>query len=360
MNHKHQAFVTQYLKFGDQVHAYKLAYKSKADYKSLQSSANRLLNRPEIAQAIYDAEIRIRTDVEQKIAAERAREFFTIEEKLNLLHDIATGNIRVERNYKGKNCSQCTTYDTPSINQRLAAIRDHSKLAGHYPYKQNGKWVIPALREQQEQNTIPPSKEVPRKRGAEDVHTQHEEPNTENKNVIPCPDTGSQETPSNNTEEKPNTEILQQNTTTTELSPAGGGGEVRAGGGTLAQNNSPGAFPAQCGKGGVAPVAGRRMSAREEPNTENKNVIPCPDTGPQETPLNNTEEKPNTEILQQNTTTEPETGLSASGVRIGGQTNNTEKLQQNTTTEHGQTTSIHKKNTTSVPRNHSPANLSPC
>jgi len=155
MNIKQYKFVTEYLKWGNQLIAYKNAYQSKGSYKSIQSAANRLLNDPEVAKAIYESEARIRGEVEIAIANRQIKEILTIEEKRTLLKQIAAGTMYVEQKYKGKNCTQCSQYISPTINQMLAAIREDNKLAGHYPHKQNGKWIIPAAQAEEENSGTP-------------------------------------------------------------------------------------------------------------------------------------------------------------------------------------------------------------
>ena len=66
-------------------------------------------------------------------------EVFSIEEKRVLLKKIATGQMMVEQYYKGKDCNMCTQYVRPSIWHVLSAIKEDSRLAGHYPTQHPGK-----------------------------------------------------------------------------------------------------------------------------------------------------------------------------------------------------------------------------
>jgi len=144
-----------YLKHRDKIVAHNLAYGNNPNYDSVESSANRLLRIPEIADTIQSIQDTIRHEVEEEFKAKYREELLSIYDKRMLLKRIATGEMYVEQKYKGKNCTQCSQYISPTINQMLAAIREDNKLAGHHPFKQNGKWVIPALQTQQEENITP-------------------------------------------------------------------------------------------------------------------------------------------------------------------------------------------------------------
>lgn len=132
MNLKQHSFITEYLRHRDHVVAYKNAYQSTSDYRTIESAANRLLRQPEIAQAIQDAMNSIRAEVEEELKQELKTELLTLQKKRELLAKIAMGEQVVEQNFRGKNCSQCTQFIKPTINQMLKAIDLDSKLAGHY------------------------------------------------------------------------------------------------------------------------------------------------------------------------------------------------------------------------------------
>ncbi|MCB0698954.1 MAG: hypothetical protein H6551_12120 [Chitinophagales bacterium] len=133
MNQKQQRFVTEYLRIGDKVIAYRIAYQTRStNLRSLESAVNRLLNDPEVAKAISDVQSRIRADVEQELKEEFRRELLSVQRKRELLAAIATGDILVEQHYKGKGCATCTQLVRPTINQMLKAIDIDSKLARHY------------------------------------------------------------------------------------------------------------------------------------------------------------------------------------------------------------------------------------
>lgn len=134
MNLKQYRFVTEYLKWGDPAHAYKLAYNCKSNnYRSMESAANRLLNNPEIATAIEEAEARLRSEAEQEVKQRITAELLTVQRKREILARIAEGNVYIEQQYKGKDCKTCTQMVKPSINQMLKAIDLDSRLAGDYP-----------------------------------------------------------------------------------------------------------------------------------------------------------------------------------------------------------------------------------
>lgn len=132
MNIRQHKFVTEYLRWGDQVIAYKNAYNATSNYKTLESAANRLLRDPEVAQTIREAQTRIRESVEKEVAEQQKGQLLTIQKKRELLHQIATGEMHVLQYYKGKDCNTCTQYVTPTINHMLRAIHLDNKLAGHY------------------------------------------------------------------------------------------------------------------------------------------------------------------------------------------------------------------------------------
>ena len=158
MTEQQKDFVHMYLKHRDKIVAHNLAYGNNSNIASVESSANRLLRIPEIADTIRSIQDNIRHEVEEEFKAKYREELLTIYEKRLLLKKIATGELYIEQKYKGKNCTQCSHYISPTINQMLAALKEDSKLAGHHPFKQNGKWVIPALQTEQEKHENPQQK----------------------------------------------------------------------------------------------------------------------------------------------------------------------------------------------------------
>lgn len=154
MNLKQQTFITEYLRRNDAFTAYCIAYNLKdcSNYTSIMSSANRLLNTPEVAETIRTIMDGIRYDVEQEIKAEMKRELLTVQRKRELLAQIATGEMYVMQYYKGKDCNQCSQHVAPTINQMLRAIDLDSRLAGHYPdVKRNTKQNIAAVEKLEQQ-----------------------------------------------------------------------------------------------------------------------------------------------------------------------------------------------------------------
>lgn len=134
MNLKQYRFVTEYLKWGDPAHAYKLAYNCKSNnYRSMESAANRLLNNPEVATAIQEAEARLRSEAEMEVKQRITAELLTVQRKREILARIAESNVYIEQQYKGKDCKTCTQMVKPTINQMLKAIDLDSRLAGDYP-----------------------------------------------------------------------------------------------------------------------------------------------------------------------------------------------------------------------------------
>lgn len=191
MNLKQQTFITEYLRHNDAFTAYCIAYNLKdcSNYTSVMSSANRLLNSPEVAKTITAIMEGIRHDVEQEIKAEMKRELLTVQRKRELLTQIATGEMYVMQYYKGKDCNQCSQHVAPTINQMLRAIDLDSRLAGHYPdVKHNTKQNIAAVEklEQQlakeEQTTTNHNK----KGDVYDTAEIEEEQECENSTVVPA------------------------------------------------------------------------------------------------------------------------------------------------------------------------------
>ena len=139
MNLKQQRFITEFLRYGDKIIAYKAAYENpSADPEVIISSANRLLRKPEIREAIEAAQKRIRYEVEAELKAELKQELLTIQRKREILAQIANGDALIEQHTKGKNCNMCTILQRPNFNQILKAIDVDSKLAGHYKHQVNG------------------------------------------------------------------------------------------------------------------------------------------------------------------------------------------------------------------------------
>lgn len=148
MNIKQHKFVTEYLRNGNAMVAYWRAYNVKdPNGRAAESAANRLLRHPEIKAAIDESQSRIRNEVEREVAARRVEEVFSIEEKRVLLKKIATGQMMVEQYYKGKDCNMCTQYVRPSIWHVLSAIKEDSRLAGHYPQQPSKARSLSPLKE---------------------------------------------------------------------------------------------------------------------------------------------------------------------------------------------------------------------
>src|SRR5690606_22661606 len=133
MNVKQYAFVTAYLKHRDPVIAYKLATGSQStNLRSLQSAANRMLNKPGVREEIKSVLEATRAEVEAEIAETMRTELMTIERKREILAQIINGQYTVMVRAKGKNCSPCTYFNSPTISQVLSGIREDNKMAGHY------------------------------------------------------------------------------------------------------------------------------------------------------------------------------------------------------------------------------------
>src|SRR5690606_4851187 len=133
MNVKQYAFVTAYLKHRDAVTAYKLATGSEStNLRSLQSAANRMLNKPGVREEIESVLKATRAEVEAEIAETTRAELMTIHRKREILAQIINGTYTVMVRAKGKNCNPCTYFNSPTISQVLTGIREDNKMAGHY------------------------------------------------------------------------------------------------------------------------------------------------------------------------------------------------------------------------------------
>lgn len=174
MNTRQQQFVTEYLRIGDKMIAYKKAYDcDSSSYRTVESAANRLLQHPEVAAAIAEVTNRIRHEVEQQLQQELKTQLLTVQRKRELLARIAEGDIYVEQNYKGKDCNTCTQLVKPTVNQMLKAIDLDSKLAGHYTNDRNinvvhTTQVTPQPAPQDQEVVAAPDKALP----ASIVHTR--------------------------------------------------------------------------------------------------------------------------------------------------------------------------------------------
>lgn len=156
MNEKQQRFVTEFLRYGDKIIAYKAAYNNPSSNPDvIISAANRLLRNPEVKAVIEAAQNRIRAQVEEEVKAELKQELLTVQRKRELLAQIATGEALIEQHTKGKNCNMCTILQRPNFTQMLKAIDLDSRLAGHY--KSNGHDTVRPVQLQTEET---PEEEV--------------------------------------------------------------------------------------------------------------------------------------------------------------------------------------------------------
>ncbi len=154
MNLKQYAFVTEMLKHGDKIIAYKNAYQSpSSSYTTLESAANRLLKNPEVAAAIQSTLDRIRHEVEEELKDELRKELLSVQRKREILARIAEGDVYIEQTYKGKGCQSCTQMAKPTINQMLKAIDIDNRMAGDYKDKRSVTYVHPVVTKQE---TTPP------------------------------------------------------------------------------------------------------------------------------------------------------------------------------------------------------------
>lgn len=150
MNLKQYAFVTEMLKHGDKIIAYKNAYQSpSASYTTLESAANRLLKNPEVAAAIQSTLDRIRHEVEEELKDELRKELLSVQRKREILARIAEGDVYIEQTYKGKGCQSCTQMAKPTINQMLKAIDIDNRMAGDYKDKRSVTYVHPVVTKQE-------------------------------------------------------------------------------------------------------------------------------------------------------------------------------------------------------------------
>lgn len=136
MNLKQQTFITEYLRFGDAQTAYRNAYKNyHSSWRTIESSGNRLLNKPEIAEAIKNAKERIRWEVEEEFKNQVRKELLSVQRKREILAMIAQGEVYIEQTQKGKDCRMCKLLVKPGFGQMLKAIDMDNKMTGHYVTK---------------------------------------------------------------------------------------------------------------------------------------------------------------------------------------------------------------------------------
>lgn len=135
MNQKQFTFANEYLRHSNKIVAYTLAYGNSNNYTAVESAANRLLRTKEIADYIQQTRDSIRHQVEEEMKEKYKEELLTVYEKRLYIKKLLFGEIQVEIKYKGKNCTQCSHYMSPTIPMALNLLKEDSKLAGHYPDK---------------------------------------------------------------------------------------------------------------------------------------------------------------------------------------------------------------------------------
>lgn len=132
MNLKQQTFITYYLQSGDKLQAYKTAYHSKSNNdNALESAANRLLRRPDVADAIRLTLQTVRAQAETELKDQLRVELLSVNEKRAMLASIARGELVPQSIPVGKDIWR-TGALLPTINQRLKAIDIDNKIAGLY------------------------------------------------------------------------------------------------------------------------------------------------------------------------------------------------------------------------------------
>ncbi len=134
MDNNQLNFITTYLRHRSVYTAYCIAYnvEDQSQYESIMSTAQQLMDDPEVGGLIRSVLEHVHYEVEQEIRAELKTELLTIQRKRELLANIATGEMYAVQNYKAKDCNQCTQMVRPTINQMLKAIDLDNKMAGHY------------------------------------------------------------------------------------------------------------------------------------------------------------------------------------------------------------------------------------
>src|SRR5690606_24013289 len=133
MNVKQYAFVTAYLKHRDPIIAYKLATGSQStNLRSLQSAANRMLNKPGVREEIESVLKATRAEVEAEIADTPPPELLTIGRKREVLPQNVNRQYPVMVRPKGKNCPPRTYFASPTLREVLTGIKEDNQMAGHY------------------------------------------------------------------------------------------------------------------------------------------------------------------------------------------------------------------------------------
>ena len=199
MNIKQYKFVTEYLRFSDKIVAYHNAYPHPTrNDRATESAANRLMQHPEVSKAISDAQETCMSQAMEDLKDQMKEELLTVYQKRLLCKHVVLGEVREEVVFKGKGCTHCSYFREIPYSVKLRYSKEDSLLAGHYPTKRASKHN-PPIETCNISQQIPPLKEVPDNRRAEDVHSQETNETQETRNISQQPNEVSSTSQPDNT-----------------------------------------------------------------------------------------------------------------------------------------------------------------
>jgi phage terminase small subunit len=134
MNATQLKFVNAHLALGDKIAAYKLAYPKTKSEKAIRSAANRLMQHPEVKEAIEGPLNRIRAEAEEDLKKRFEGELLTFYEAQLELTKITNGTRTTEKWVKDKN-GWTKLEVKPTISNVVSALNTFFRLNGHFPQK---------------------------------------------------------------------------------------------------------------------------------------------------------------------------------------------------------------------------------
>jgi hypothetical protein len=145
---QYQIFVDQMVKHGDERRAYKAAYPNAKNHDGIRKGCLRMSQNATIQLLIKEASDKIRNTATQEAIAELKDEIkgniLTRQQKLELLHSIATGQLEIPVKKPVWDQSQnkyvtIPLIELPDHNARMKAMEIDSKMTGDYA---PDKWEV--------------------------------------------------------------------------------------------------------------------------------------------------------------------------------------------------------------------------
>lgn len=132
---KHEVFVREMVRTGDQVKSYMKAY-PKCQYESARTKGSMLLKNVAVNEQIRQASERLRMEVEAEVKHELKAEIMlsilNANEKRGILAKIAKGEPVIFRTKKDENGEEIQVPVLPDITDMMKAIDLDNKMAGDY------------------------------------------------------------------------------------------------------------------------------------------------------------------------------------------------------------------------------------